>query len=562
MSSDINIRLAGQAGQGLQTTGNLLVQAFTRLGLYVIATQSYMSRVRGGLNWFDIRVSNKELFGAGELPDVLVALSQGTLDSLSNEIAKNGIILFDGKSEQSGVFDLPFTATAKEIAGSPLMANSVAAGAVLSILGYDVEVLRNFLIEVYEKRSKEIAEKNVNCLKAGVEMAEAIGEKIVGPDGDLPKTSIYNGATAMALSAATSGVKFISAYPMTPGTSTYIGLTRLADKYGIVSEQAEDELSAINMICGAVAAGVPSMTTTSGGGFALMTEAVSLAGMMELPILVMVSQRPGPATGLPTRTAQQDLNLVIYAGHGEFPKIVYAPGSVQQCYDIPRIALQIAHKYQSPAFILADQYIVDLKQNLPALSEEYDPIDRCIIVAEDDDYQRFEITESGVSPKAIYGGKGYVIYDSDEHTEDGHITEDLGIAVQMHDKRMRKQKGIEDEFIPPQWFGPDSPDSLIICWGSTYGPAREAVDILANNDNKVSMLHFSQVWPINISKVNDVVSSHKGTNSSVIFIEGNGTNQFAALCSQINLFNESKKISKYNGMHFTGVEIAKEIERV
>ena len=560
--SDINIRLAGQAGQGLQTTGNLLVQAFSRLGLHVLASQSYMSRIRGGLNWYDIKVSSKEVHSMFQTPDILVALTKEALEKLSDNVSENSIILFDGQSNNNDVIDLEFTKTAKDISGTPLMANTVAAGAILTVLGYDISDLQKYLEDIYASKSEEIANKNVKCLNEGAAMAKKYQNKLEAPEGSQAKDkAIYNGAHAVALSAARSGVKFVAAYPMTPGTSTFINLIKLSKKYNLVSEQAEDEIAAINMICGAAAAGVPSMTTTSGGGFALMCEGVSLAGMMELPILVLISQRPGPATGLPTRTAQQDLNLVVYAGHGEFPKIVYAPGTIEQCYEIPRIALETAHKYQSPAFILTDQYLVDLKKNMAPLNEEYDPIDRCIVEPEDEDYQRFELTEDGISPRAIYGGKGWVIYDSDEHTEDGHLTEDLDIAVQMYDKRMTKNQGILNDFVMPEWYGPDAPENLLVCWGSTYGAMREAVDTLNNENKKTAMLHFSQVWPINIGKIQDLISSHSGSNIKPIFVEENGTGQFAALCRQIGLFDNYSTCLKYNGLPFTGEEIADRIKQ-
>jgi len=322
----------------------------------------------------------------------------------------------------------------------------------------------------------------------------------------------------------------------------------VADRYGIVVEQAEDEIAAVNMICGAAYAGVPALAATSGGGFALMVEGLSLAGIMELPIVIVLGQRPGPATGLPTRTAQQDLKFALSAGHGEFVRAVFAPGTIQQCYELTRRALQTAHRFQTPVLILTDEFLQDLQKNVPPLDESPRPIDRHILEDPSPDYRRYEVTESGVSPRAIPGGEGFVICDSDVHNDCGNITEDLQTHLTQQDKRMRKLTGLTAEALPPQRYGPDDAGTLLLAWGSSYGPCREAVDALNAHGGSAAMLHFSQVWPINAAGARQLF----GRPRRVISVEGNCTGQFASVLREAGLLEECELLPRYDGLPFTG----------
>ncbi|MBN1766544.1 MAG: 2-oxoacid:acceptor oxidoreductase subunit alpha [Sedimentisphaerales bacterium] len=557
---EVSIRIAGQAGQGLQTIGNLLVGVLSKLGVHVFATQSYMSRIRGGLNWFDIRISDQELFSGCEKADLLVALSPEAIDELLGQVNKNALILYDSKETIDHVISMDFQQAAKDLTGAPVMANTIAAGVIFTILGYNIDSLCDHLQKKLAGKGREIVDDNIKCARHGAEWARDLAGKIKGPDPADAPAAVYNGGQTVALGAATAGVKFATAYPMTPGTATFTYLAGMADEYSIVVEQAEDEIAAVNMICGATYAGVPAITTTSGGGFALMVEGVSLAGMMELPIVIMIAQRPGPATGLPTRTAQQDLKMVLYAGHGEFPRAIYAPGSLKQAYDLTRQAIQTAHTYQSPTFILMDQFLVDVQKNIVPLDHTLNPIDRCIILESQAEYQRYVVTENGVSPRAIPGGEGFVVCDSDEHTEDGHITEDLQARIRFQDKRMAKSQGLLKEAIGPEFYGPSNADLLLVCWGSTYGPCREAVDRLNSSGRSAAMLHFSQVWPIDMNPLKE--NYFRDNSRRIYFVEGNVTAQLASLLREQGLhLSDYETILRYDGMPFTGQEIAERIER-
>ena len=554
------IRVAGQAGQGVATTGSLLVEAFAGLGLHVAASQSYMSRIRGGLNWYDIRIGEVPMYAGCDQADLLVAFTQGARDVLAGQVRPGGQVLFNGEASD-GVIAVDLDAAAQQAGGNKLYSNTVAAGAVMELLGYGLASLEALLGDKFKKKGPETIAANQACARKGAELVAPQAGRIHAPrpGADLAggKMKVYSGAGAIGLSAAVSGVKFAASYPMTPGTATFNFLAAAADRYGIVVEQAEDEIAAVNMICGATYAGVPAMATTSGGGFALMAEGLSLAGMMELPICVLIAQRPGPATGLPTRTAQQDLLFALCAGHGEFPRAIFAPGTVWQCHDVTRRALETAHKFQTPVLILTDQFLQDFEQTLQPLSQDYAPIDRCLAENPGADYARYAVTESGISPRALPGGAALVIADSDEHTPQGHLSEDLDSHVAQQDKRMRKLAGMSAQAMPPELYGPVDADTLLICWGSTYGPCREAVDILNARGGSVEMLHFAQVWPIGPESAAAAI----GRRKRIVCVEGNQTGQFAQVLRAEGLIGQVERLGKYDGLPMTGAWIAERIAK-
>jgi 2-oxoglutarate ferredoxin oxidoreductase subunit alpha len=296
---------------------------------------------------------------------------------------------------------------------------------------------------------------------------------------------------------------------------------------------------------------VPSFVTTSGGGFALMTEGVSLAAMMELPLVILNAQRPGPATSLPTRTGQQDLLFALHAGHGEFVRALYAPGTVQQCYEVTRHAIAQAHRYQSPVIILTDQYLQDLAQNMPPLDAKLNPIDPCLACNAGAEYQRYVVTVDGVSPRAIPGGAARVVMDSDEHTEAGHLTEDLQEHLRQQDKRMRKGAGLAADALAPEYYGPVNANHLLIAWGSSYGPCREAVDQLPGT----AMLHFAQVWPLDVEALKQLLSGRR-----ITVVEGNCTGQFAQVLRLAGLALEYDSLLRYDGMPLTAEYLVERLE--
>ena len=567
---DLLIRIAGEAGQGVQTTGNLLVSAFAEMGLHVFALKSYMSRIRGGLNWFDVRIGDAPLWAGRERADVLVALTDEALETLRPHVTDAGAVLFDADPDveetetPEGCLCIPLTAIAKETGGSAVMANAVAAGAVFALLGYDLSALTDYFATAFEKKGEETVEANAACARAG---ADRRGEEAAGslkaPDPGDEAVTIATGTEAVGLAAVTAGVKFATAYPMTPATGILTYLAGAAEQYGLVVEQAEDEIAAVNMVCGATYAGVPALTMTSGGGFALMVEGLSLAGILELPAVIILAQRPGPATGLPTRTAQQDLLFALHAGHGEFPRAIFAPGTPEQAYHLTRRALTMAHQYQTPVIVMTDQYLADLVMETPPLDERLRPINRNVVSDAGPDYVRYAVTDDGVSPRALPGGEAMVVLDSDVHTEDGHITEDLEAHLRLQDKRMRKLEGLTADALAPDRYGPADADLLLVCWGSTYGPCREAVDRLRSAGRRSAMLHFGQVWPLKTRLVRRAVGL-EGDDARppdrIVCVEGNQGCQFQTVLREAGVGVEAEPLVRYDGLPFTGEEIAERLQ--
>jgi 2-oxoglutarate ferredoxin oxidoreductase subunit alpha len=366
---------------------------------------------------------------------------------------------------------------------------------------------------------------------------------------------LINGTQAIGAGALMSGVKFYSAYPMTPSTGIMVYLAGKAKEHGIVVEQAEDEICAINMALGASYAGVRAMTGTSGGGFALMTEGVSLAGITETPIVIAEMQRPGPATGLPTRTEQSDLNFVIHGGHGEFPRAVLTPGTPEQAFHAANKAFDLAEKYQIPVFIQSDQYLGDSewtfkKFDLETISYKDYRLRRKEL-AELPEYRRYALSDDGISPLAVPGQSHHlVVVDSDEHDENGHIIEDAETRIKMVDKRFSaKMKNLRQEISPPSWYGTNPAQVVIIGYGSTYGIIKEAVDVLAA-DYSLAMLHFSEVYPFPLTDESDHTTLLRQAQTTLC-VENNAGGQFNRLMRAELGFTCSGRILRYDGRPFT-----------
>ncbi len=569
---DVSIVLCGEAGQGIQTMENILVQVIKFGGYHVFSAKEYMSRVRGGENSTEIRISSKRVTAYVDKIDILVSLSKGAIGHLRSRISdetviigdKESIKISDGEIDKSidKLIDIPFSKMALEI-GGPIFSNIIAAGVISSLLGVDQAVFDECITEIFSGKGEQIIKKDLEAGAKGYEVGQKLlesGEISIDIEKD-PKIRdelLLNGTEAVGMGCLAGGCNFMSSYPMTPSTPLQVFIAQNAENFGIVFEQAEDEIAAINMAIGAFYAGARSMVATSGSGFALMEEAVGLSGMIETPVVIYIGQRPGPAVGLPTRTAQEDLNLALYSGPGEFPRIIFAPGKFDDAFKLSQMAFNLADKYQIPVFILSDQYFADYYHNLTSLDLDDLKLEDFVIKT-DANYKRYQITDDGISPRGIPGfGEGLVVVDSDEHDEEGHITEDLDLRTRMVDKRLQKMEKIQGDIIPPELIGGSDYEMLIVGWGSTYGAIREALDKLGSDkisgSDKVAFLHFKQVYPLH-PDTNNYLKKAKNT---VIF-ENNATAQFAKLIKLETGFDIDKKVLKYNGMPFSVEETQKEI---
>jgi len=546
---DLNVLIGGEAGQGLATLGDLLARSLVRSGYSIVVDQSYLSRIRGGHNTFAIRVGTEEVMCPRESVDLLVALDDETVALHDGEVAEGGLVVADegcsaGAAARLGV---PYGEL-----GDARSANVVALGVVSHLLRLDAELVARTLDDAFGKKDPAVAEANRQVLsgaRAWCHQQDASFPALARV-AEPTRRLLMNGNEAIALGALSAGVKCCAYYPMTPATSVALTLTAYAAGMGVAVEQAEDEIAAINMAIGASFAGAPSMVTTSGGGYALMAEGVSLAAMTETPVVVVVAQRPGPATGLPTRTEQGDLEFVLHSGHGDFARAIYAPGTVEECFSLTRKAFGDAATSQGPTFVLTDRFLADSYRAVVPFDLDNLP---CVDAGIADDapsapYLRYAITDDGVSPRLAPGRTTHlVVADSDEHTEDGHLTEDLDVRVRMVEKRLVKQRRLEACTVPPELVGDHSPEILLVAWGSTRGAALDAARQLRETGTRAATLHFAQVWPL----VPEQFTGHLESAREVVCVEGNATGQLARLIRRETGFHIPGHVLRYDGLPIT-----------
>ncbi|MGP8188742.1 MAG: 2-oxoacid:acceptor oxidoreductase subunit alpha [Methanobacterium sp.] len=557
---DVSIVLCGEAGQGIQTVESILIQAVKFGGYHLCSSKEYMSRVRGGENSTEIRVSSKRICAYVNRIDILIALSKGAIDHLKERISDNTIIIGDEETlkyvEKEDVIKIPFLKIARDI-GGPIYANVIAAGVISSILNIDKEIFDECLTSMFGRKGEKILKGDLKAGDEGYKIGEDIlnSGKIkieIDKDPQIKDELLLDGTEVVGMGCIAGGCRFLASYPMTPSSALQVFIAKYAEEFNIIFEQSEDEISAINMGLGAFYAGARALVATSGSGFALMEEGVGLARINETPIVIYLGQRPGPAVGLPTRTSQEDLNLALY-GHGETPKIIFAPGKLEDAFYLSQRAFNMADKYQIPVFILSDQYFADIYYNLPSINLENVKIENHIIKTSEN-YKRYEFTDNGISSRGIPGfGDGVVVVDPHEHDEAGHINEDQDIRTKMVDKRLKKFEGIKKDSIPPELIGSPDYNILIIGWGSTYGIIKEALDNLNHED--IAFLYFKQVYPLHDNTKNYLDKADK-----TIIFENNAESQFANLIKLQIDFKVDENILKYNGRPFSVEEVTESLK--
>ena len=559
--SEVTISFCAAAGLGLQTAEDLARQMLTKAGYYVFSTREYMSRVRGGNNSTQIRVSGKPVRAYLDRIDWLFALSPQLRPNITENITDDTKILGDASAMEKEIaslgrkmIDLDLAKRASDL-GSPKFSSMIVAGFIAGIFMLGEDSADIFI----EKRFKDpdLSGKNKKAFRVGHELGKdhVGGRPILQVPAKPENDEVFlDGNSAVALGAASAGCNYITAYPMSPGTGVFSYFAKNAKLFSAVVEQVEDEISAINMVVGAAYAGARAMTTTSGGGFVLMCEGLSLAGITETPVVVHLAQRPGPATGLATRTEQADLELALYAGHGEFPRALYAPVNVESAFRIAGHAFHTAHKYQVQTVILTDQYLLDTGYDVKRPDPSYVPAP-ISPVKTGINYKRYAFPAEGeyVSPFGVPGyGGGFVSFDSHEHTEDAHITEDRILRRRMVEKRLKKMEAMKMEALPPIVIGPEKYDTAVVCWGSVFEPLKEAMEILGSRNTV--LVACEQVYPLSEELWRIIKSPCRK-----IFVEGNATGQFSRVVRSQTGTGADELILKYNGFQFTVEELAAEL---
>jgi 2-oxoglutarate ferredoxin oxidoreductase subunit alpha len=564
---DLAISIGGAAGQGIATPGDILARIFVRRGLHLNTYNAYQSIVRGGHIFLTLRTSDRPVLSTGDKIDMLITLNQDTMDRHLNLMGSGAIVLYNADkivpgTPADGVQLCPFSV--KELAPSAkgdLVQNTIALAAALNLIGVEFGILEDILTLQFQRKGQAAVDENVGVARAGYEHAlkafQPLPFKL--PDTGSPKAFV-DGNSALAMGGAAAGVRFYCAYPMSPSTGVLHWMARHARQLGIMVRQVEDELGVINMAIGAAHTGTRAMCATSGGGFALMTEALGAASMMEIPLVCIDVQRAGPATGVPTKTEQGDLWQVLGAGQGDYPRIIVAPTNILDCFTTVPELFNLADRFQCPGIILSDLLISEGRSSVEPTDLDFNvPIDRGEVIGLNghtpdplDGYQRYQFTETGISPRAVPGTEGFVhVVATDEHDPDGGLISDEYTNPhkrrEMHEKRMRKMNGILPLIEPPHLFGPPEADVTLVGWGSTEGVIREAIEKLRDEERIVANnLQIKWLVPLHAEAILEVLNNSR----RVVIVENNYSGQFARYLRSETSFVANGHIRKYDGEPF------------
>lgn len=567
--NELSILIGGEAGAGIARSGFLFAKTCMRGGLHVFGTNDYQSLIRGGHNFYIARIDNEKVHSQTDYIDLLIALNAETVMLHKDGLVPDGGIIYDKDDitlssstldrKDLKLYPIPLKKIVREeLKEQLLMRNTVALGAVVALVDYDLTLLEGVLRDTFRA---EVAESNIKAAQIGYKYIKENFKndfeyrlkkmEIVG------KRRIFlSGNEAVGLGAIRAGCKLYAAYPMTPSTGVLHFMAANERKYNMIVMQSEGEIAAINMVAGAAFAGVRAMTATSGGGFCLMSEGLGMTGITETPAVIMLAQRPGPSTGLPTYSSQGDLRFVIHASQGEFPRVVIAPGDIEECFYETMRAFNWAEKYQLPVILLTDKYLVESQMSVEPFDANRVKIERGTLITGEyggeEEYKRHKITETGVSPRAIPLTKGTVVRTTaNEHNEYGYTTEDPNMTTKMMDKRMRKllhlAKELEEENMKTtKLYGSEEVEATIVSWGSTKGPIREAMKLLNREGIAVNYLQILYLQPFPTGIVEKIMDKAKKT----IVIENNKTSQLSSLIREYVLRDVDHKILKYDGRPF------------
>ncbi|MFS8639846.1 MAG: 2-oxoacid:acceptor oxidoreductase subunit alpha [Symbiobacteriaceae bacterium] len=576
MSNELTWVVGGQQGEGIDTTGEILASALNRLGYHIFGYRTFGSRIKGGHTNYRVRIAQRPVYGIAPQIDVLVAFDQDTINRLAGEMARGGVVVFNGKGGRGklppGVRDVrlvevPMLELAREL-GNPIMKNMVGVGVSAALLGLAVEDIEPVVDERFAGKGGKLVEANKAALRRGYEAALAAlgetGDRLrLGP-ADGRRRYLMTGDEAAAFGALVAGCRLVAAYPITPASEIMHWMVKKLPQYGGVVVQAEDEIAAISTVIGAGYAGVRAMTSTSGPGFSLMQEAIGYAGMIEAPCVIVNVQRAGPSTGMPTKHEQSDLFEMVMGSHGDLPRIVLAPVTIEDCFYAAVDAFNLADRYQTPVVLAMDLALGLSKQTVDDIDFSRVRIDRGEIAVPDDlnwdggDFKRYRFTETGISPRSLPGMPGGLhLATGLEHDETGHITEDRGNRVRMMQKRLRKfaaVNGIETV----RYEGPEHPDVLLVGWGASYGALREAREALGAQGLSVGHAHIRLLAPFPVAAVADLL----GRAKHVFVAENNALSQLAALIRQHADAADKRRlrtINKYDGTLFLPAEIVEPV---
>lgn len=569
MINQLSWKVGGQQGEGIESTGEIFAIALNRLGYYLYGYRHFSSRIKGGHTNNKIRVSTTQVRSISDDLDILVAFDQETIDVNYSELHSKGVIMADSKFNPkkpddtvANMYVVPFTELATEL-GTSLMKNMVAIGATSAVLDLDIQVFEEVVHEIFGKKGEQVVAKNMEAIKAGFDyMKEKLGgvQPMQLEKADGKKRMFMIGNDAIALGALAGGCRFMSAYPITPASDIMEYLIKKLPQVGGAVIQTEDEIAACTMAIGANFGGVRSLTASSGPGLSLKMEAIGLSGMTEIPLVIVDTQRGGPSTGLPTKQEQSDLMAMIYGTHGEIPKIVLAPSTVQEAFYDTAEAFNLAEEYQCPVIVLSDLQLSLGKQTVEPFELDKVEIRRGKLLTgeipanENNGYfKRYEVTEDGVSPRVIPGMKNGIHHVTGvEHAETGKPSESPANRIAQMDKRFRKIENIRFNTPVHKYTPHEEPDVLVVGFNGTRGAIEEAVDRLEDDGMKVNHAQIRLIHPFPAAEVLSLVQSAK----KVIVVENNATGQLANIMRMnIGQIDKITKCLKYDGNPFLPHEI-------
>jgi 2-oxoglutarate ferredoxin oxidoreductase subunit alpha len=569
-----HIKIGAMAGEGAFVMGRTLGKLFMRGGYYVHGYPEYPSLIRTGHNSYSIIIDKEPIMAPLIDIDLLIALGKDAVHFHKDALKENAIIVYDKALVDIKDFNIgnnvkaiafPALQILKEVNAPILMKNIAFVSATLASVNYPVEYLLKAIEEEFKRKGEEIVKLNQEVAKRSYEFVlnQQIKSVEIKPIKDNRENIYVTGNEAIILGALAAGIGFYSGYPMTPSSSALAFITEKAQKHDVLVVQAEDEIAVIQMAAGASFAGLRAMCGTSGGGFALMTETVSMLGMAEIPLVILVSQRTGPSTGMPTWTEQGDLFQILGAGQGEFPRAILAPGNPYQAYYHTAEAFNIAERYQIPVFILSDKFLseshftikkpgkvkIDRGKTITTDMKELLPTQR---------FLRYRITDDGISERPIPGViGGQHVTTSYEHDEDSFTTEDFEKRAKQVDKRTRKLELLRKEAWLPDLYVKgqkvdvekirdiDNGKIILCCWGSQMPILLEAQKMLLNKGIEVPILNFTWLYPLNEEKITSIIG-----NKNIVMVENNRTGLFSQLLRMETGIKARTLITKYNGRQF------------
>jgi 2-oxoglutarate ferredoxin oxidoreductase subunit alpha len=560
MQTELTVWIGGAAGDGIASIGESFAKACSRSGYHVFAYNSYQSVIRGGHVCMHIRIGTHKVYTQGDDLDYLMALNADSFQRYANRVVPGGAIFYNADKFQAKPDQVPpkvqlVGLPVMALVGNNLMQNTALVGALIQVIGLDPTAIRTLIQERFAKKGEAVVKTNLEAFDKGIDFARSNFQPggIRLGQGDGKRRPLAGGNPMMGFGAIAAGCRFYSAYPMTPASSLLHWLVKYAAKTGFLVKQCEDEISALNMAIGAGHVGVRAMTGTSGGGFALMTEAIGEAGMTETPVVIVEAQRGGPSTGLPTKTEQGDLFQMLGASQGDFAKAIFAPRTIPECYDMTILAFNIAEKYQCPVMMATDLYLAERLETFEGVDISNIPIERGSFVTQASlqPYRRFLDTPSGVSPRALPGTPGMVFTAAtDEHDEDGIVISDVftnpALRVKMMEKRMRKMDSMLEDLPSPQLDGPKGADLTLVGWGSAYQVMLEAMEALNKEGLKVNVLCLRIIWPFQTTKVRQILEQCAMTMS----VENNYSGQIVKLIRMETGISIRHHLRKFDGEPF------------